>query len=328
MEVWQKATSGTVLLLMAVTTAGVIWEKVSERSDAKRYPPPGRLIDVGGRRLHLRCEGSGPGPTVLMVAGGGAPSVVSYALQDRIAAFAKVCSYDRPGLGWSDPAREPMSLDDHVADVERLLANGGVTGPLVLAPESFGALIALGYAEKHPERMAAIVFIDGAEPETWFQTMRGVSPFRSRLTEDFIQLGWRTGVIRLLLPMLTPNWVAALPAQNCGQFRAIYSRSNPGYGEALVAFERTPLNGRPIVRPGLLGSIPIVVIQHGKPSGKMGSAFEAVWPKAQSRLAALTTTQPMVVVADGSGHAIAEEQPERVAKLVRTAIESSSLRGP
>ncbi len=100
----------TALVLLMTAGAGIIWEKVAEAQDAKRNPAPGRLVDIGGRRLHLRCEGQGSGPTVVMLSGGGIPAVASYALQDRIAVHAKVCSYDRAGLGWSDSAGHPLSL--------------------------------------------------------------------------------------------------------------------------------------------------------------------------------------------------------------------------
>src|SRR2546430_12892620 len=67
------------------------------------YPPPGRLIDVGGRRLHLNCKGKGS-PTVILMAGGGAFSIDWALVQPKVAESTHVCSYDRAGLGWSDPA--------------------------------------------------------------------------------------------------------------------------------------------------------------------------------------------------------------------------------
>jgi hypothetical protein len=70
---------------------------------------PGRLVDVGGWRLHLHCEGdSKPGqPTVVLEAGGGDFSVTWALVQPKVATFARVCSYDRSGSGWSDLGPNP-----------------------------------------------------------------------------------------------------------------------------------------------------------------------------------------------------------------------------
>ncbi|HEX4196617.1 MAG TPA: alpha/beta hydrolase [Caulobacteraceae bacterium] len=303
-------------LVLALIAVGVFWQTVAERRDASRYPAPGRLIDLGGRRLHLRFEGAGSGPTVVMIAGGGTPSVVSYDLQDRIAAFAKVCSYDRPGLGWSAPARRPLSLDDHIDDLHGLLEKAGVAGPLVLVPESFGGLIALGYAQRYPQAVAGTVFVDSVEPEAWFEAMKTVSPFRSRLTRVLLEIGWRVGAVRALVAVLSPPWTANLPALIQGQLRAVYSRAAPGLTEALTVYEHTPEARRPRSAPGLLGDLPVMVIRHGKTARQMEAPFEATWPAAQARLASLSANSE-VIVADGAGHAVAQERPDLVAAAVQ-----------
>ena len=69
---------------------------------ALEHPPPGRLIDIGGRKLHLHCAGKGS-PTVILMAGGGAFSIDWALVQPRVAHDTRVCSYDRAGLAWSDP---------------------------------------------------------------------------------------------------------------------------------------------------------------------------------------------------------------------------------
>lgn len=306
------------LVLAAVSATGALWETASEARDRALYPAPGQMVDVGGRRLHLWCEGSGSGPTVVMLAGGGIAAVASYGLQNKIAAFARVCSYDRAGLGWSDPASGSMSLAEQTTDFERILGSGRVSGKVILAPESFGALIAIDYAEKHPDRVAGVVFIDAAEPRTWFDAMRQESPWRLRTKDALMQAGCRLGVVRLLLPRLEPAWVASLPGPLLAQFREVFSRPNPGWSDALNAYERTAPVQRPSSRAGSLGAIPIVVIRHGKASGFVAPAFEAIWPEAQARLAGLTTGRTITIVAENGGHEIAQEEPDLVAAQVRT----------
>jgi pimeloyl-ACP methyl ester carboxylesterase len=318
---------GLLAVCVAALVVGATWQRVSETRDARRYPPPGRMVDVGGgRRLHLRCEGpAGAGPTVVMAAGGGTPSVVSYGLQDKIAAFARVCSYDRPGLGWSDPASRPMTLDDHVGDLDRLLTGGGISGPVVLVPESFGAIVSIAFAERHPERVAGIVFVDGAEPKTWAAAMHGVGKSQGRLREAMMRAAWATGAARLALPGMLPPFVATLPPQVQGEIRAVYGRASPGFSEAMTAYELTPATNWPSSEPGVLGAMPIAVISHGQASSMVSADFEKIWPEAQARLAALSTGPVRRLTVSQAGHAIAQEEPVLVAEVVKALIEPHPL---
>ena len=163
------------MLLAALLFAGFAYQQWGEARDAKLYPPPGQLISVGGHRLHLWCIGEGS-PTVVMISGAGTPAVTLYPAQQRIAKVTRVCSYDRAGLGWSDPASKPMNLPDLVDDLETLLARGKVEGPLVLAPESFGGLIGTSYWARNPDRVAGAVMIDASEPELFFRATPALVP--------------------------------------------------------------------------------------------------------------------------------------------------------
>src|SRR2546423_1991411 len=93
--------SGAVVALLVIGTS------VAAQSTLDTLPPvalPGRLIDVGGWRLHLNCAGraSHSQPTVILEAGIGDFSVEWSLVQTGVASFARVCSYDRAGGGWSD----------------------------------------------------------------------------------------------------------------------------------------------------------------------------------------------------------------------------------
>src|SRR3954471_24802761 len=73
-------------------------------------PPPGRMVDVGGRRLHLLCSGSGS-PTVVLEAGASAFAIDWTLVQNEIAGTNRVCSYDRAGSGWSDSSTAAARAD-------------------------------------------------------------------------------------------------------------------------------------------------------------------------------------------------------------------------
>jgi hypothetical protein len=65
---------------------------VQSRSDSPPYPPPGRLMDIGGWRLHLHCTGEArtSQPTVVLEAGVGDFSVEWSLVQPGVARFARV----------------------------------------------------------------------------------------------------------------------------------------------------------------------------------------------------------------------------------------------
>lgn len=309
--IWVRRCGLSVLGLALV---GIGYQQWGEAHDARRFPAPGVLVSVGDHRLHIWCIGTGQ-PTVMMISGDGTPSVTLYAAQTRIAQFTRVCSYDRAGLGWSDPQHRAMSLGDKVADFERLVI-AKTSGPLVLVPESGGNLVALGYAARAPERVAGAVFVDASEPTLWFRGTPSIIPSMRR--QDLLwQAGWRLGIIRVLLPFAVPTWVDRLPPQLRGQFDAIWSKPMPSYArDGIDTSEQTKVQDRPTARAGLLGDRSIIVIQHGVSGGReIPPEFEKEWPAAQEKLAGLSSNSRLIV-ATNNHHPIAEENPRLVAKAV------------
>jgi pimeloyl-ACP methyl ester carboxylesterase len=315
---------GVLAPCVALPVAGLCYEALCEARDAARIPAPGKLVDVGGYRLHLLCKGDARGPSVIMVAGGGTPAVVSYPLQDRIAKFARVCSYDRAGLGWSDPAPHPLTFAEQTAALETLLHAAHVPGPYVFVPESFGSLLVIDFARRHPEQVAGIAFLDGAEPRLWFDAM----PDQSRAIDDarghLMQAAWHLGLVRLALPFLAPGWVAKLPSPTREELIAVYSRPAPGYAEALEAYRLTPLPERPGLAAGALGDRPVIVVRHGKTSSALSPEFEAGWKAGSERLAKLSIAG-IVVTAGDADHEIAQENPDLAARAVKEVVEKSGV---
>ncbi|HYT18604.1 MAG TPA: alpha/beta hydrolase [Candidatus Polarisedimenticolia bacterium] len=130
---------------------------------AQNSPPPlGKLVDVGGYRVHVYCTGTGD-PAVIVV---GAGFSFNWGLvQPEVAKFTQVCSYDHSGIGWSDdgPA-DSCSL--RVNEVHTALKNLGIKGPYVLVGHSLGGLVARVYAGQYPDEVAGMVFVDHAGSPT------------------------------------------------------------------------------------------------------------------------------------------------------------------
>ena len=312
-------TKRIAFFLITTAVVGILYQQWGETRDAKLFPAPGRLISVGDHRLHLWCIGEGA-PTVLMLSGGGTPAVTMYDAQTRIGAFTRVCSYDRAGLGWSDPPAKPMTMPDMVDDLDQLILNGKIAGPFVLAPESFGGMVALAYAARHPTKIAGAVFVDASEPDLWFRL--APTSFGSLKQKDILwQAGWRLGIIRAALPFGSPDWVAKLPPKLKGEFQAVWSRPMASFADdSIDVLQLTKVSERPSAPPGLFGNNPIIVLRHGKSGGMgMDEDFEKQWPAAQAKLVKLSSDSRLII-AQENGHPIAEENPQLVADAVHEIV--------
>jgi pimeloyl-ACP methyl ester carboxylesterase len=152
-----------VVAVLGLASLGGGYQTIGEAVDAKAYPVPGQLIDVGGHGLHLFCTGSGA-PTVVLEPGAGQTSSSWEWIAPAVARDTRVCVYDRAGRGWSEPATTPQDAARIAADLHTLLRHGGVPGPYVLAGHSFGGLYVLTFAARYPEQVTGMVLVDSTAP--------------------------------------------------------------------------------------------------------------------------------------------------------------------
>ena len=108
--------------LAAILGMLIIGQASGQGQAAQEYAPPGKLIDIGGRKLHLYCTGTGS-PIVILMAGGGAFSIDWALVQPKVAQNTRVCSYDRSGLAWSDRGPKDETVEQTVSDLHILLKN-------------------------------------------------------------------------------------------------------------------------------------------------------------------------------------------------------------
>jgi pimeloyl-ACP methyl ester carboxylesterase len=171
---WTKRVLvGVVGLVVFVLLAGVIYQFVATKIDAYRwYPPPSEMVDVGGSSMHLHCTGEeGRAPTVVMDSGLGGTVLDWQLVQPGVAKFARVCSYDRGGMGWSDPGAQPRTSQQIVEELHALLNNAEVEGPYVLVGHSFGGTNVQLYASQYPDEVAGMVLVDSATEDEMLETL-------------------------------------------------------------------------------------------------------------------------------------------------------------
>jgi pimeloyl-ACP methyl ester carboxylesterase len=123
-------------------------------------------FDVGGHKLHLRCEGKGsPGsPTVVYLHGLGGDGSDVGSINTPLASQVRVCTYDRVNVGKSDRVAGRHTGADSVRDLHALLGAAGVPGPYLLVGFSFGGLLAIMYAGTYPDQVMGMVSLDGSLP--------------------------------------------------------------------------------------------------------------------------------------------------------------------
>ncbi|HEV7689318.1 MAG TPA: alpha/beta hydrolase [Hyphomonadaceae bacterium] len=278
---------------------------------------PGELVAVeGARRLHVLCKGPEQGPTVIFEAGlSPFPANSAYAkVQALIAPFARVCSYDRAGLGWSDPAPPGRNIPDLADDLHRLIEAARVPGPYILVGHSMGGLIVRSYVTKHPGSVAGVVLAD-ASSETLFTTASAASRDKSVADIDAALKTATPGVPVIALPPGADPMIAfsLLP-----EILATQREEN-------FAVSRSPPS---MLKPqgfGTLGDIPLIVIRRGL-AANPPSATDTAWRAAQEQMTALSTNSRLIV-AERSGHVIPFDRPDVVADAVRSVIEAARSGG-
>jgi pimeloyl-ACP methyl ester carboxylesterase len=155
--------AGLILLIVA---AGWLFQRSGTARDRRRFPSPGRLVDIGGTHLHLLESGAGR-PAVILEAGIAASCLNWTRLQAELARSMRVCSYDRAGLGWSDPANSARTISNAINELHALLTAAQIPPPFILTGHSFGGLLVRCYAAQYPDQVAGLVLLDPLAASEW-----------------------------------------------------------------------------------------------------------------------------------------------------------------
>jgi len=149
----------------AVLSAGVAYHFFRLKHAARRYPPPGQMIDVGGFRMHVLAEGENRNtPTIVWVPGGHGQGLFMYHFHREAAKQTRSIIFDRAGSGWSDPGPLPRHTPREIDEFVTLMKNAGENGPFVMVGHSFGGLFSVNLAQRYPEMVQAVVLLDPSTP--------------------------------------------------------------------------------------------------------------------------------------------------------------------
>ena len=232
-DMWRWTTRiliGLCAGLIVAACSGATYQWISTRKELAETPPPGRLVDVGGHRLHIWCTGAGE-PSVILETGLGGSTVGWGFVQPEVARFTRVCSYDRAGLGYSDPGPSPRTTRRIARELEQLLDRSGIAGPWVLVGASSGGFTARLFASERSERVAGLVLVDASHEDQAHDIPR-LAPFVPFLSS--------VGVLRLLGVSFGPTpsfvgavspWIRACDEVPCRRIPGGRGRNHPYPGE-------------------------------------------------------------------------------------------------
>jgi pimeloyl-ACP methyl ester carboxylesterase len=262
------------------------------------------LIDIGAHRLHIQCAGQGR-PTVVLEAGLGGISLEWHRIQQRLSRSHRVCSYDRAGVGWSEPGPNPRTSDQIADELHALLEESKESAPYVLVGHSFGGYTMQLFASRFPELSAALVLIDSAHPE---QIERFAA---APVSVNIAPRGRLHTLARVALPDNIPGEVrdSASALITTHQSRLAVTRELEGFR----------YSARQVVRAAALPEIPLIVLTRGLqkwPDDVRGNRMEALWQQLQRELAEKTRSAAQII-ALRSGHHIHLDQPQLVIDTIR-----------
>jgi pimeloyl-ACP methyl ester carboxylesterase len=273
---WLRGLLWTGLGLALLLVTGTVYQAVSAAADARDFPPPGRMVDVGGHRLHLHCIGEGR-PTVVLEAGANSMSSGWAWVQPEVAKTTRVCAYDRAGNAWSEPGPGPHDAAHVVEQLHTLLANAGESGPLVLVGHSLGGIFVRLYADRYPEQVAGMVLLDASHPD---QMERLPGSARKQMAVGMKVMALAPALIQVGLVRATGIFDAmgqGLPERAFAEAAAFASTTRhleAGYAEMLVWDE----SAAQVRATRGLGEKPLLVVSAGSAAGapELLPAFHAL----------------------------------------------------
>jgi pimeloyl-ACP methyl ester carboxylesterase len=296
----RAAVAGTLAVSLLAACEG-------SSADSAAVPPrnepsavePDEVIDVlvGGRRFATRCAGDTGAPPVMLVSGVGRAMDRSWrSVQPRIGAFARVCAYDRLGVGRSARPNRPQTFADMASDLRVVVDEVFLDPPVVVVAHALGGMVAAELAAEFPASVASLLLLDAPGPG-YPQRLLQRLPRRDGAAGARLRAEWED----LLDPADNPERLDGRAA-----FAAI---------DALPPLDNVPLVAltHSISRPG------------GALRPRQAADLESAWEAGQNRWLALSPRARLERV-DLAGHLIQDDQPDVVVERVRELVDDRPSR--
>ena len=308
---------GSAILLGAGVLGGTA-NSIATRRGFASNPAPGRLVDVGGHRLHLDCSGSGSVTVVLESALGGW-SIDWAKLRPVLAERIRVCAYDRAGYGWSDASGRRYTPEATARELHDLLVAADVPGPYLLVGHSIGGLYVRHFAALYRADVVGMVLVDPSHEDLLARLPQDSDAVEQ--TKNLKYLRWArfltaTGVTRLLgIPVANSRDLDSAERGIASAIAYRFSGYEAFYNEAASIVEATSAGGAVIGSP----DIPVIVLTSSQNAGDPTTG--TTWQQLHKEIAASFPRGTTRTI--DSGHFIHVESPHAVAAAVNDVIDLS-----
>lgn len=321
----------TTLLIVLASLGALGWayERWARARDRRRFSPPGRLVDVGGHRLHVRTFGEGD-VTVVFEADEGAWSTHWGRLPEDLGRVARALVYDRAGLGWSDPGPPPRDAETLARELHQLLAREAPGALTVLVGHGTAAHVLRAYAHRYPFETAGLVLVDpyhdGFADRLRREQIPPAAP-SAALMKLSAALG-SVGLLRLLQAGGSSNAGLRLSDRQRASVDALEldPRVRRGAADELVAEPQTlaylrRVHGTPDVPMRVLTSTETLTGTE-VPAEFPADDYNRIWTEESARFLELSRRARRVLV-EGSGHQLQLERPEVVLEAVLEVVDEA-----
>jgi pimeloyl-ACP methyl ester carboxylesterase len=298
----------------AAGAASFTYQRIAEARDGRRFPAPGRLVDIGGRRLHLVGMGEGA-PAVIIIPALADNVLLWLPIVEACAGETLTCVYDRAEVGWSDPPpRGRRTPDLMAADLHALLSAAGIPPPYVLAGHSIGGIVARRFYARYPGIVAGIVLVESSHEDQGRRV--GAVDWRygraMLLTIAARRQAWILGVRRLtaslgLMPRFDAMIAREAPPEYAGADRAVLLSAR----QRRASVRELLMVARMREQPPRLGSIPLTVLTRVR----RPAPESAAWAQLQDELAALSSDS-VHTHAERGGHYLQFDEPDLVVNAI------------
>lgn len=293
------------LILLVIVLAFVRERWLERRIEAA----PGKLIDVNGMRIHVLSSGETipNAPTVVLEAGIGGYSLEWHLVQSKVAEFARMCSYDRPGYGWSDVARTPRTPENIACELHQVLQEAHIPAPYILVGHSIGGLYIRDFARLFGSDVAGMVLVDSVHPGQWGQPQ--INKTSQLINFHILRPLTRLGLLRYAATVRMRK--TTMPLETLRRYVSVVHR---GMLHSVI----DELNGfvnNTVPPANILGDKPLIVLSHTPGTDK----FSATWERLQMELLNYSTDSERRT-AKHSTHYIHLDDPDLIVNAIRDVL--------